>query len=83
MKCPGQDTRQWKPGDIFEINCPSCGTTIEFFKDDIRRRCRKCRKYVPNPRLNLGCVEWCEYAEQCVEPEQIKKKKKEKVKQKE
>jgi hypothetical protein len=22
MKCPGQDMREWKPGDIFEIICP-------------------------------------------------------------
>ena len=25
MKCPGQDTRYWKPGDIFESPCPACG----------------------------------------------------------
>ena len=25
MKCPGQDSRYWKPGAIFEEKCPECG----------------------------------------------------------
>ena len=75
MKCPGQDTRYWKPGDIFEAPCPACGAVIEFFKDDVRRRCKSCKKMVPNPRLDLGCVEWCEHAEQCVGPELAEKMK--------
>ena len=42
IKCPGQDTRHWKPDDIFTLECPKCGTEIEFFKDDTRRRCAWC-----------------------------------------
>ena len=42
MKCPGQDTRYWKPGDIFVTECPKCSAEIEFFKDDTRRRCAWC-----------------------------------------
>ena len=34
MKCPGQDSRYWKPGAIFEALCPECGAGVEFFKDD-------------------------------------------------
>jgi len=34
MKCPGQDMRFWKPGDIFDTQCPKCGRRIEFFKDE-------------------------------------------------
>jgi len=74
MKCPGQDTRHWKPGDIFEVKCPSCGVLIEFFKDDTRRRCKDCKKWVANPKLDLGCIEWCKFVEQCVGPEVMKKK---------
>jgi hypothetical protein len=74
MKCPGQDTRHWKPGDIFEVKCPSCGVLIEFFKDDTRRRCKDCKKWITNPKLDLGCIEWCKFAEQCVGPEVMKKK---------
>ncbi|MFH1438554.1 MAG: hypothetical protein ABIJ56_22790 [Pseudomonadota bacterium] len=72
MKCPGQDTRYWKPGDIFSVECPNCGAAIEYFKDEVRRRCKSCKKIVPNPKINLGCVEWCEYAEQCVGPDMLK-----------
>lgn len=28
MKCPGQDMRYWKPGDIFDVSCPHCGKRI-------------------------------------------------------
>ena len=65
-KCPGQDTRFWKPDDVYFVECPKCGNSVEFFKDDIRRRCKKCGHIFINPRLNLGCARWCQYADQCV-----------------
>ena len=71
-QCPGQDKRFWKAGDIFEAPCPYCGGVIEFWKDDLRRRCRRCGKRVANPRLDLGCAEWCKYADQCLEVRQEK-----------
>jgi hypothetical protein len=73
MKCPGQDTRFWKPGDIFVAECPKCGAEIEFFKDDTRRRCVWCGHLFYNPKIDLGCAEWCQYAEKCV-PDLIKEK---------
>jgi len=42
MKCPGQDTQYWQPGAIFEVDCPKCGRSVEFFKDDTSRKCEKC-----------------------------------------
>ncbi len=74
MKCPGQDTRFWKPGDIFTAECPKCGADIEFFKDDARRRCAWCGHLFYNPKIELGCAEWCQYAEKCV-PELMAEKK--------
>jgi hypothetical protein len=74
MKCPGQDTRYWKPGDIFVAECPKCGAEIEFFKDDTRRRCAWCGHVFYNPKIELGCAEWCQYAEKCV-PDLVKAKK--------
>jgi len=65
-KCPGQDTQFWGPGDIYSIDCPKCGKPVEFFKDDIRRRCKKCGHLFLNPKLDLGCSKWCQFAEQCV-----------------
>lgn len=74
--------RYWKPGDIFSVPCPACGTPIEFFKDEMRLRCPGCKKLVPNPKANLGCAHHCEAADQCIGPdlaqqlrEQVKTKK--------
>ena len=66
VRCPGQDQRFWKPDDIFEAQCPGCGDTIEFFKDEPKLKCRKCKRTVLNPKINLGCAGWCKYAEQCL-----------------
>jgi anaerobic ribonucleoside-triphosphate reductase len=81
MKCPGQDTQYWKPGDVFDVLCPHCGAAMEFFKDESQRRCKKCNEKVRNPKLDLGCSEYCKFAEQCVGPElarKVREKKKEK-----
>jgi endogenous inhibitor of DNA gyrase (YacG/DUF329 family) len=66
LRCPGQDIRFWKPEDIFEVKCPGCGETVEFFKDEPKIKCRKCGRMVVNPKLDLGCAEWCLYAQQCL-----------------
>ena len=65
-RCPGQDTRYWKPEDIFEVACPSCGAEIEFWKDEPIRQCSACSMEVRNPRFDFGCAEWCEFAEECL-----------------
>ena len=81
MRCPGQDLRFWKPGDIFEIQCPKCGRRIEFFKDEVRRKCG-CGHEIVNPKLDFGCAQWCQYAEQCMGavPEEVKAKRREEAK---
>ncbi len=66
LKCPGQDTRYWKPEDIFELPCPVCNTAVEFLKTDRRRKCPNCGYTFRNPRLDLGCARWCPYAELCL-----------------
>ena len=66
MKCPGQDSRYWKPGAIFEVKCPNCGNEVEFFKDDTTRLCKKCGHRFVNPEMDFGCASYCPYAEQCL-----------------
>jgi len=66
MKCPGQDSRYWKPGAIFEAKCPKCGHEVEFFKDDPTRRCKKCGHRFLNPDMDFGCASYCQYAQQCI-----------------
>lgn len=66
MKCPGQDSRYWKPGAIFEASCPKCGKPVEFFKDDPTRRCGSCGNKFVNPNMDFGCAAYCRFAEQCI-----------------
>jgi len=66
MKCPGQDSRYWKPGAIFEAKCPACGNRVEFFRDDTTRFCKKCGHRFLNPNMEFGCASYCQYAEQCI-----------------
>ncbi len=64
-RCPGQHAKNFKPEDVYEVICPNCNYEIEFFKDDPHRECPECRKRVLNPKLDLGCLEWCPSAAQC------------------
>ncbi|MFO7707235.1 MAG: phosphohydrolase [Desulfobacterales bacterium] len=66
MKCPGQDMQYWKPGAIFETECPQCGRPVEFFKDDTTRKCGACGHRFVNPQMDFGCAAYCPYAEQCL-----------------
>ena len=66
MKCPGQDSRYWKSGAIFEARCPKCGREVEFFKDDTARKCNHCGHRFINPSIDFGCASYCEFAEQCI-----------------
>ncbi|PKQ28414.1 MAG: hypothetical protein CVT63_02930 [Candidatus Anoxymicrobium japonicum] len=65
LVCPGQNTLFWKPEDVFETPCPACGYNVEFFKGDPTRKCPECGFRFPNPRLDMGCLEWCPYADRC------------------
>jgi hypothetical protein len=64
--CPGQDTRYWRPGDIFNVTCGTCGLRLEFFKDEATRKCPQCGTRIKNPHLALGCAQWCEHARECL-----------------
>jgi HD superfamily phosphodiesterase len=68
----------WKPDDVFEIQCPKCGYHVEFFKFDVKRRCR-CGHEIVNPKIDFGCAEWCPYGDNCIEglPDEMKVKTKE------
>lgn len=66
MRCPGQDSRYWDGGAIFEAVCPQCGKMVEFFKDESTRKCRNCGHKFANPKMDFGCASYCKYAEQCL-----------------
>jgi hypothetical protein len=66
MKCPGQDSRFWQPGAIFETQCPQCGQVVEFFKDESSRKCKHCGHKFVNPKMDFGCASYCKFAERCL-----------------
>jgi len=66
MQCPGQDSRYWDGEAIYESRCPKCGSEVEFFKDDSKRRCKQCGHEILNPRIDFGCASYCPFAEQCL-----------------
>ena len=65
ITCPGQNTMFWKPDDIYDVRCPNCDRPVEFWKDDSKRTC-DCGHRFLNPKRDLGCLEYCKYAEQCM-----------------
>ena len=53
-----------KTPTIHEKICPNCGSVIELFSIDTQMACEKCGFIAYND--TLSCVQWCEYARQCV-----------------
>ena len=71
-KCPGQDTASWGYDAIFDVECPKCHAPVEFFKDEMRRKCQSCGERVFNDRMDLGCAKWCPSAEACIGADSLK-----------
>jgi len=49
---------------IIEKVCPNCGHEIELFSIDTAQTCEHCGFVAYND--TLSCVQWCQYAKQCV-----------------
>ena len=49
---------------IHEKICPQCGNVIELFSIDTQVACEHCGFVAYND--SLSCVQWCQYAKQCV-----------------
>jgi len=49
---------------LTERTCPQCGNVIELFSVDTEVACDKCGFVAYND--TLSCVQWCQYAKQCV-----------------
>ena len=56
---------------IIEKTCPRCGHEIEMFSIDTDRTCENCGFVAYND--TLSCVQWCQYAKQCVGEEMYEK----------
>ena len=61
-KCPG--TKTILQPTIKLKNCPKCGEEVEYLSTDMKMDCPKCGFTMYN---NLAsCVQYCEYAKECV-----------------
>ena len=58
--CQGRD----RTPTIREKICPRCGHEVEVFSVDTEVICEHCGQKIFNDALS--CVQWCEYARQCV-----------------
>jgi len=61
-KCPGVSTIL-QPTIKFKT-CPECGTQVEMVSTDMKANCDKCGFTIYNDVTS--CVQWCEYAKDCV-----------------
>jgi endogenous inhibitor of DNA gyrase (YacG/DUF329 family) len=71
-RCPGQDTQTWGYDAIFDVVCPHCQSPVEFFKDELKRKCPSCGERIFNDRMDLGCAKWCPMAASCVGPDSLR-----------
>jgi putative nucleotidyltransferase with HDIG domain len=70
IRCPGSMLmRQPKP-EIFR--CPSCGSEVEIWTDEIKATCRNCNHVVTRFQ-DMSCIEWCKLAKECVGEGQFNK----------
>ena len=60
--CPGAVNIRMPRMEIKE--CPKCGEEIEIFSNEASAKCSECGHVIYNDLLS--CVQWCEYAKECV-----------------
>jgi hypothetical protein len=60
------DPAHFKPEDIKEHSCISCGAELEFWKDDVKITCHECNHINFNPNLGNTCLCWCKSASICL-----------------
>lgn len=65
-KCPGLNPANFKPTDIQLHKCIQCGNELEFWKDDIKLQCKKCRQFNFNPNMGNTCLTYCKSAADCL-----------------
>ncbi len=66
-RCPGGELRNLH---VEDVTCPRCGTSVELFSDEQRRRCPACGTRVTRVTVP-ACVAWCASAKQCLGPERF------------
>jgi HD superfamily phosphodiesterase/predicted RNA-binding Zn-ribbon protein involved in translation (DUF1610 family) len=63
FECPG--SRKFRQPLPEFINCPGCGQEVEIWTDEVKATCPRCKKTVVRNQEE-SCLDWCEYARECV-----------------
>ncbi|MFC1925302.1 hypothetical protein ACFLW2_01230 [Chloroflexota bacterium] len=61
-QCPGAVNIRMPRLEVKD--CPKCGEEIEIFSNEASTKCSECGLMIYNDLLS--CVQWCEYAKECV-----------------
>ncbi|MDP3731488.1 MAG: HD domain-containing protein [Candidatus Omnitrophota bacterium] len=62
--CPG--SKKFKEPQPENIKCPSCGTEVEVWSDEIQFLCPNCKNTTIRQQEGASCLDWCKYAKECV-----------------
>lgn len=64
--CPG--SKGLKSPTPEYVNCPQCGYEVEIWTHELMRHCPQCQTPVMRPQ-KVSCLDWCNYAKECVGPQ--------------
>jgi len=64
FKCPGSKNVREPLPEIF--TCPNCRTEVEMWTDEHIRKCHSCGKAVSRELDTAWCIQWCQYAKECI-----------------
>lgn len=71
--CPGSSNV--RTPTITTKDCPECGEEVEIFSNEMQVRCSSCGFTIYNDLQS--CIQWCNYAKECVGEELYERLKKE------
>ena len=69
-KCPGSKHIRQPIPEIF--TCPDCGAEVEIWTHERKRKCSSCGRTVVREIDTAWCIQWCQYARECIGVERYK-----------
>ncbi len=64
FKCPGSMSIKQPMPEMF--TCPNCKAEVEIWTHERMRKCDSCGKPVTKDMGGASCIQWCQYAKQCI-----------------
>ena len=64
FNCPGSKYIKQPIPEMFD--CPDCGEEVEIWTNERMGKCGSCSKTVIRELDSAWCVQWCQYAKECI-----------------